>query len=88
MVIDSAPLSEVVDSLPLAATVDQVLLVVLLGRTRGKQLTELGELLAENGVTPAGIALLGTQHGGRGYYYEQPRRLVRDHPAAANRGSS
>ena len=88
VVIDSAPLSEVVDSLPLAATVDQVLLVVLLGRTRGKQLTELGELLAENGVTPAGIALLGTQHGGRGYYYEQPRRLVRDHPAAANRGSS
>jgi len=83
VILDSAPLSEVVDSLPLAATVDQVLLVVLLGRTRAKQLTELGELLAENGITPAGIALLGAPHGGRGYYYEQPRRLVREQPSAA-----
>jgi capsular exopolysaccharide synthesis family protein len=83
VILDSAPLSEVVDSLPLAATVDQVLLVVLLGRTRAKQLTELGELLAEHGITPAGIALLGAPQGGRGYYYDQPRRLIKEQASTA-----
>ena len=83
MILDSAPLSEVVDSLPLAATVDQVLLVVLLGRTRARQLTQLGELLAEHGITPAGIALLGAPQGGRGYYYDQPRRLVKEQASTA-----
>jgi capsular exopolysaccharide synthesis family protein len=81
VVIDSAPLSEVVDALPLAASVDQVLLVVLLGRTRTRQINELGELLAENRITPAGFALLGSPHASRGYYYEQGRRLRREQPS-------
>jgi capsular exopolysaccharide synthesis family protein len=77
VIIDSAPLSAVVDALPLAAAVDEVLLVVLLGRTRIRQIAELGELLAENGITPAGFALLGAPREGRGYYYAQERKLVR-----------
>ena len=82
VIIDSAPLSEVVDALPLAASADQVLLVVLLGKTRLGQITELGELLVENGITPAGFALLGAQQVSKGYYYDQGRRLRRDQPAA------
>ena len=76
MIIDSAPLSEVVDALPLAASVDQVLLVVLLGRTQMRQMTELGELLAENGITPAGFA--AARQPAR-----RPRLLLRPGPAAA-----
>ena len=85
MIIDSAPLSEVVDALPLAASVDQVLLVVLLGRTRVRQIAELGELLSENGITPAGFALVGSPHASRGYYYQQERKLRRDSPLARRR---
>ena len=81
VIIDSAPLSEVVDALPLAASVDQVLLVVLLGRTRVRQIAELGELLSENGITPAGFALVGSPHASRGYYYQQERKLRRDSPS-------
>jgi Mrp family chromosome partitioning ATPase len=77
VIIDSAPLSAVVDALPLAAAVDEVLLVVLLGRTRVRQISELGELLSENGITPAGFALLGAPREGRSYYYAQERKLVR-----------
>ncbi|MGH2985751.1 MAG: hypothetical protein ACRDLO_03560, partial [Solirubrobacterales bacterium] len=65
------------------AAVDQVLLVVLLGRTRVRQISELGELLAENGITPAGFALLGASGEGRGYYYARERKLVRT-PAPAD----
>ena len=83
VIIDSAPLSEVVDALPLAASVDQVLLVVLLGRTRVRQIAELGELLSENGITPAGFALVGSPHASRGYYYQQERKLRRDSPSPA-----
>ena len=43
--------------------------------------TELGELLAENRITPPGFALLGSPHASRGYYYEQGRRLRRDQPS-------
>ena len=82
VIIDSAPLSAVVDALPLAAAVDQVLLVVLLGRTRVRQTAELGELLAENGITPAGFAVLGAPREGRGYYYARERKLVRDQAPA------
>lgn len=88
VVIDSAPLSEVVDALPLAASADQVLLVVLLGKTRLRQITELGELLAENGITPSGFALLGAEQVSRGYYYERGRKLRRDQPASVGQDSS
>ena len=61
VVIDSPPLNEVVDGLPLAAAADDVLVVARLGRTRLDKLHELGELLDENGVVPAGFVLIGVR---------------------------
>jgi capsular exopolysaccharide synthesis family protein len=60
VIIDSAPLTDVVDALPLVGYVDDVLLVVRLGRTQLAKLERLGELLAENGIKPAGFAVIGT----------------------------
>ena len=40
--------------------VDDVLIVARLGRTQLAKLAQLGELLAENGVRPAGFAVVGT----------------------------
>jgi non-specific protein-tyrosine kinase len=80
VIIDSSPLSEVVDALPLAAAVDQVLVVVKLGKTRIRQLTELGELMEENGIVPAGFAVVGTPRPSRTAYYqyaESRPRIVR-----------
>jgi capsular exopolysaccharide synthesis family protein len=71
VVIDSSPLTEVVDALPLAAAVDDVVIVVQLGKSRLKKIAELAELLAENGVKPAGFVVLGVPTPGRGYYYHR-----------------
>jgi Mrp family chromosome partitioning ATPase len=69
-VIDSAPLTEVIDALPLAREVDDVLLVARLGKTNLRKLTELGEVLAQNDITPVGIALVGVERtSDSGYYY-------------------
>lgn len=74
VIIDSAPLNEVVDALPLAFQSDDVLIVVRLGITRLDKLTQLAELLAENGVRPVGFAVIGTPRPKRsGYhYYAEP----------------
>jgi capsular exopolysaccharide synthesis family protein len=70
VVIDSAPLTEVIDALPLAREVDDVLLVARLGKTNLRKLTELGEVLAQNDITPVGIALVGVERpSDAGYYY-------------------
>jgi capsular exopolysaccharide synthesis family protein len=70
VVIDSAPLTEVIDALPLAREVDDVLLVARLGKTNLRKLTELGEVLAQNDITPVGIALVGVERtSDSGYYY-------------------
>jgi succinoglycan biosynthesis transport protein ExoP len=71
VVIDSPPLSQIVDALPLAQAADEVLIVARLGVSRIGALTELGELLAHNGVTPLGVVLVGTERAGLGsdYYY-------------------
>jgi capsular exopolysaccharide synthesis family protein len=69
VVIDSAPLTEVIDALPLAREVDDVLLVARLGKTNLRKLSELGELLAQNDITPVGIALVGVERTSEGYYY-------------------
>lgn len=68
VVIDSSPLTEVVDALPLARAVDDVVIVVQLGKSRLNKIGELAELLAENGVKPAGFALLGVTAG---YHYQR-----------------
>ena len=78
VIIDSSPLSEVVDALPLASGVDQILLAVRLGRTRVGQLVELGELLHESNLKPAGFVVVGAPHVSSSYYAygrEAPRVL-------------
>jgi tyrosine-protein kinase len=74
VVVDSAPLNEVVDALPLALQSDDVLIVVRLGITRLDKLTQLAELLAENGVRPVGFAVVGTPRPKRSeyHYYAEP----------------
>ena len=70
VVIDSPPLNEVVDALPLARNVDDVVIVTRLGHSRLDRIAQLGELLAENGIRPAGFALVGTPRpSGRSYQY-------------------
>jgi succinoglycan biosynthesis transport protein ExoP len=81
VVIDSPPLNEVVDALPLARNADDVVIVVRLGKSRLEKIAQLGELLAESGVIPAGFTVVGVSPPGRsGYRYyhrgaqhEQPR---------------
>jgi non-specific protein-tyrosine kinase len=59
VVIDSPPLVEVVDGLAMAQSADEVLLVVRLGRSPLKRISELGELLGRAGVEPVGFAVIG-----------------------------
>jgi capsular exopolysaccharide synthesis family protein len=59
VIVDSPPLNEVADGLPLATEADDVLITTRLGRTRLDKLTELAELLDENGVVPSGFVLIG-----------------------------
>jgi capsular exopolysaccharide synthesis family protein len=76
VIIDSPPLTEVIDALPLARMVDDVLIVVRLGKTRLGSVRQLGELLAENGIKPAGFAVVGTPRPSRsGYHYYRPTLL-------------
>jgi capsular exopolysaccharide synthesis family protein len=69
VIIDSAPLTEVVDALPLARRADDVLIVVRLGRTRIDNLSRLTEMLADNGIKPIGFALVNARRVGRNYDY-------------------
>lgn len=72
VVIDSPPLTEIIDALPLAQEASEVLVVVRLGRSRTGKLIELGEMLTQHEIEPAGIALVGVERPSRdGYYYTQ-----------------
>jgi capsular exopolysaccharide synthesis family protein len=71
VVIDSAPLTEVVDALPLARQADDVLIVVRLGRTRLDSLARLTEILAENEIRPAGFAIVNARRPGANYDYHE-----------------
>jgi succinoglycan biosynthesis transport protein ExoP len=80
VIVDSPPLTQVIDALPLAAHVDDVLIVVRLGQSHLRQIKELGELLAGAGITPAGVAIVGTTVRARAYYrsyYDEPGRFRR-----------
>jgi non-specific protein-tyrosine kinase len=92
VIIDSPPLTDVIDALPLAAYADSVLIVSRIGKTDLKKLSQLGELLAENGIRPAGFAVVGTPRPKRsGYHYYAERRPPASRPrisAAARRTSS
>ncbi len=69
VIVDSPPLNDVVDGLPLAKLADEVLIVVKLGTTRLDRLAQLGELLGENGVRPAGFAVIGVPRPKRRDYH-------------------
>lgn len=73
VVIDSPPLTEVIDALPLAQEADAVLIVVRLGLSRLKRLTELGEILSQGGAYPIGIAEVGTEQASSSYYVDAPQ---------------
>jgi capsular exopolysaccharide synthesis family protein len=79
VVIDSAPLADVIDALPLAHYVDEVLLVAGIGRTDLRKLSHLGELLAEHGIKPAGFAVVGTPRPRRSDYHYFADRQRRQH---------
>jgi polysaccharide biosynthesis transport protein len=89
VVIDSPPLNEVVDALPLARTADDVVIVVRLGKSSLEKIHQLGELLAESGVIPAGFTVVGVPPPGRsGYSYyhrgpqhDQPRGIRSSAPS-------
>jgi succinoglycan biosynthesis transport protein ExoP len=75
VIVDSPPLTEVVDALPLARKCGDVLIVTRLGKTRLDRIARLGELLADNGITPVGFFVVGTPPPGRSeyrYYMESP----------------
>ena len=76
VIVDSPPLTEVIDALPLARQVAGVLIVARLNRTRLRRLAELGEILAQNEIEPAGVALVGVDRGRSGYYYTASTELA------------
>ncbi|MDX6726902.1 MAG: tyrosine-protein kinase [Baekduia sp.] len=72
VIIDSPPLTEVVDALPLAQRVDAVLMVARLNVSRLNRLADLGEMLAQGGIVPAGIAVVGSERTIESSYYQLP----------------
>jgi tyrosine-protein kinase len=83
VVIDSPPLNEVVDALPLARKADDVVIVVRLGKSRLEKIHQLGELLAESGVIPAGFTVVGVPPPGRSGYRYYQRGAQHDQPRGA-----
>jgi Mrp family chromosome partitioning ATPase/LPS O-antigen subunit length determinant protein (WzzB/FepE family) len=96
VILDSPPLADVIDALPLAEHADDVVVVARIGTTHLKKLDQLGELLAENEIKPAGFALIGTRRPSRssyGYYLRHPeaeggRDLIRPRALRGRRASS
>jgi tyrosine-protein kinase len=80
VIIDSPPLTDVIDALPLVDYVDDVVLVAGVGKTHLRKLSQLGELLAEYGVRPAGFAVVGTPRPGRSDYHYYAGRQPRATP--------
>jgi Mrp family chromosome partitioning ATPase len=76
VVIDSPPLTEVIDALPLAQQVDAVLLLARIGTSSLKRLESLGEILAQGGIAPAGIIVVGREKLSHSYYYGDEGLLV------------
>jgi capsular exopolysaccharide synthesis family protein len=75
VVIDSPPLTEVIDGLALAERADELLLVIRLGRSLQTRVIQLGELLAQHGIEPVGIAVVGVpaSDSASDYYVTAPR---------------
>jgi receptor protein-tyrosine kinase len=69
VVVDAPPLTEVIDALPLAQQVSDVLVVVRLGRSKLRKVVDLGEILSQHDIQPAGVALVGVERSREGGYY-------------------
>jgi Mrp family chromosome partitioning ATPase len=67
VIVDAPPLNHVAETLALARMVDDVLVVVRMDRSNTRDLTELAEMLAQQGITPTGFVVLGG-HARQGYY--------------------
>lgn len=67
VVVDAPPLIYAPDLLSAADLFDEVLLVVRLGNTNSRNLDETAELLAQHGIRPAGLVVVGTT-ARRDYY--------------------
>ena len=67
VIVDSPPLNHVAETLALAQAVDDLLVVVRVGKTNFRDLTELSEMLAQQNITPTGFVVLGG-HARTGYY--------------------
>jgi receptor protein-tyrosine kinase/non-specific protein-tyrosine kinase len=95
VIVDSPALTEVADALTLADAVDTVLVVVRLGQTRRDKLGELRRLLAQRGITPAGLVVAtrerarhygyadGHRAGDGGYAYGREAREKRSRPKSS-----
>jgi Mrp family chromosome partitioning ATPase len=57
----------VAETLALAQAVEDVVVVVRIGKTNRRDLTELAEMLAQQNIVPAGFVVLGG-HARAGYY--------------------
>jgi Mrp family chromosome partitioning ATPase len=75
VLVDSPPLTEVIDGLALAEHADELLLVIRLGRSLESRVIQLGELLAQHGIEPVGIAVVGVppSESASDYYVTAPR---------------
>ncbi|MGA2013769.1 MAG: Wzz/FepE/Etk N-terminal domain-containing protein [Solirubrobacteraceae bacterium] len=71
VVVDSAPLTEVIDALPFAQAADEVLIVARMDQTRLSRLDELDDLLSQHGIGNLGLVLIG-DHPMRGLEYYHP----------------
>jgi Mrp family chromosome partitioning ATPase len=67
VIVDSPPLNHVAETLALAQAVDDLLVVVRIGKTNLRDMSELAEMLAQQDITPAGFVVLGG-HARTGYY--------------------
>ncbi|MEJ7891210.1 MAG: Wzz/FepE/Etk N-terminal domain-containing protein [Solirubrobacteraceae bacterium] len=67
VIVDSPPLNHVAETLALAQVVDDLLVVVRIGKTNFRDLTELAEMLAQQDIMPAGFVVLGG-HARTAYY--------------------
>jgi polysaccharide biosynthesis transport protein len=76
VIIDSPPLTEVIDGLALAERADEVLLVIRLGRSLQSRIVQLAELLAQHGIEPVGIAVVGVPASDTAsdYYVSPPKQ--------------
>jgi len=75
VLVDSPPLTEVIDGLALAEHADELLLVIRLGRSLQSRVIQLAELLAQHGIEPVGIAVVGVppSESASDYYVTAPR---------------